>query len=1051
MSDVEVNPGKLAKAPRDHASTLDWRPGDVVMGVYEVRDLLGEGGMGKVFRVWHRGWHSEVAVKVPKPDGLLSAEGYADFENECELWTGLGWHPHVISCHFVRRFSGIPIVFVELAEKGSISKWIASGKLYRGSEALVLRRVLNIALQSALGLGHAHEHGLVHGDVKPGNILLTAKGAAKITDFGLARTFKATGDSASGGRTSAASTAMTPAYCSPEQARGATLTANSDMWSWAVSVIEMFVGEVRWVSGQLAPYVLDQYFSGASASGGTHGESEAASPPLRVPHPPREIIDLLRDCLRDEPSARPHGMGEVANRLRSFCEATYGKSYLAAGVHEQPERRRIYELATLNNRAVSLIELGDAQAAENLLRQGFLKTQSASGPVLSDCVQSIAFNLCRLQIRRLPKIECESIRNLIPAGENPTRQRLLVAMLFLETGRIEDALTTLDDVIADDSPWMTDALNLRGIGFLLIGETRPALACFTKAALRSPERLDIWRNLGLACYYDGKSAAALDLFEDLAVKSLLDADDAIRFAVLLSAGGLHKHAARWTWQAVSSERPSSSVFLTAAELTVGAQTFLPWVCPVAPGIEVRKSWVDQVVSEEPENLRARVDKETLPSRFGLKTGPVIRGRRRVLVRTGRVSQVAGNIVSSFSVLTRRRRWGSVPGFVRPALIVLLSGLPAAATALSASMFMAEGRAVNWTALIAFFVAWLLTLRGAPSNRLTVEVLRLAPFACVPVLVMNSPASGHVGPVTAAVLLSSIPVTLATFAVWQIFLQRMSCLARAFPKSCGPLDLLNPVRLFERVPRMPDTSSLIAKNEATLHRRIRIELSLPAKLGARLSRSLNNLPPAITKSIQNGLSAFLGWQIFLTPQLLVLFYLMQFADAENPATKYLPFLATPMLLAVFSPWLTLTLNIPASVYTAVQASRVFLDKHATLVGMGDSFASTVPIETQRLILAVVAGLVFLLLSWCAFRNCSEFIPEWKTCDPSPWDIRQIIDPLDIRRYAAPWQLVQPEETTPVDAQDAATARHHKAEQKNVARQGTSANPGKSSTGGPSDSF
>jgi len=73
------------KAQRAPSPSLDWRRGDVVLGVYEVRDILGEGGMGNVFRVWHRGWNTEIAVKVPKKDGLLGRAGYAIFEKECEL------------------------------------------------------------------------------------------------------------------------------------------------------------------------------------------------------------------------------------------------------------------------------------------------------------------------------------------------------------------------------------------------------------------------------------------------------------------------------------------------------------------------------------------------------------------------------------------------------------------------------------------------------------------------------------------------------------------------------------------------------------------------------------------------------------------------------------------------------------------------------------------------------------------------------------------------------------------------------------------------------
>src|SRR5207249_1589965 len=90
-----------------------WQPGDVILDLYEVTGVLGEGGMGKVYKVRHRGWNLDLAVKSPKPDRLAKAGAAENFEREAETWVNLGLHPHTVSCYYVRRLGGIPRVFAE--------------------------------------------------------------------------------------------------------------------------------------------------------------------------------------------------------------------------------------------------------------------------------------------------------------------------------------------------------------------------------------------------------------------------------------------------------------------------------------------------------------------------------------------------------------------------------------------------------------------------------------------------------------------------------------------------------------------------------------------------------------------------------------------------------------------------------------------------------------------------------------------------------------------------------------------------------------------------
>lgn len=342
-----------------------WNAGDVVLGLYDVRQVHQSGGMGLVYRVWHRNWQTELAVKAPRPEFFRTEEDAAAFERECETWINLGLHPHTVSCYYVRRVAGVPHVFAEYVDGGSLEDWIKNGALYRGGPGTSLPRLLDIAIQFAWGLHFAHERGLIHQDVKPANVLVTRAGVAKVTDFGLAHARARVDDdpreAPAGASLVATFGGLTPAYCSPEQAallaarRGGTprdgltqLTRRTDVWSWAVSLLEMFTGGVSWMAGQAAASALQNYLE--------NGPGDANLPAM-----PAEISDLLRRCFSKEPSDRPATLLDVTEPLRTAYERCVG----------QPYPRRRPEPATLladglNNRAVSLLDIGRGAEAARL-------------------------------------------------------------------------------------------------------------------------------------------------------------------------------------------------------------------------------------------------------------------------------------------------------------------------------------------------------------------------------------------------------------------------------------------------------------------------------------------------------------------------------------------------------------------------------------------------------------------------------------------------------------------------------------------------------------
>ncbi|MCR5794581.1 MAG: protein kinase, partial [Solobacterium sp.] len=190
--------------------------GDELLGSYTVLSDALHGGMGSVWKVHHSSWNTDLAMKRPQPRFFEQAgsERKAQFIAECESWIGLGLHPDIVSCYYVREIGGVPSVFSEWMEEGSLKDRIRDGSLYEGSETDVQLRILDIALQAASGLVYSYAKGLIHQDVKPGNILLKKDWDAGIADFGLARAeshLRSHSRSAYG---------YTPQYCPAEQAAG---------------------------------------------------------------------------------------------------------------------------------------------------------------------------------------------------------------------------------------------------------------------------------------------------------------------------------------------------------------------------------------------------------------------------------------------------------------------------------------------------------------------------------------------------------------------------------------------------------------------------------------------------------------------------------------------------------------------------------------------------------------------------------------------------------------------------------------------------------------
>ncbi len=263
------------------------------VGDFQIRDFVGAGGMGTVFRAVHLRSGGQVAVKFLSADAARNLKSRQRFAHEARVQASLQ-HPSLAAFYEWHEINGVPCIVMEWVDGHTLS-----GRI-RASGALPVAEAAAIFSEIVAAIGWMHERGVVHRDIKSGNVKVNSRGQVKMLDFGIAKTDNAPKLTATGAFIG------TLHYLSPEQLKGARADERCDIWALGVLFYEMLSGHVPFEAPTLSELM--------------EKVARATYSPLRAERPEisRGTEKIVRRCLRKSPDARYQNIAQLQSDLQQL-------------------------------------------------------------------------------------------------------------------------------------------------------------------------------------------------------------------------------------------------------------------------------------------------------------------------------------------------------------------------------------------------------------------------------------------------------------------------------------------------------------------------------------------------------------------------------------------------------------------------------------------------------------------------------------------------------------------------------------------------------------
>jgi HAMP domain-containing protein/predicted Ser/Thr protein kinase len=301
-STVQLAPGDLrlvtsgaTPPPRPSTLGISLMPGQTLSNRYEIKEVLGAGGMGVVFRAWDRELQEAVAIKTLKPE-VMDPSSIERFKQEIRLARKIS-HRNVVRNYDLGESDGMLYITMEYVEGTSLEK------LLRQRGKLPVGVALTVGKQLLRALEAAHEMGVIHRDIKPQNIVVEPTGMVKVMDFGIARLAEGKHSSDSKGLTAVGSVIGTPQYMSPEQLMASDLDARSDLYAAGAVIFECLTGRVVFEAANVTALILAQV------------EQAAPDPRTLNPAVPQDLALIVLKALEKTREARFASAAEFSEAL----------------------------------------------------------------------------------------------------------------------------------------------------------------------------------------------------------------------------------------------------------------------------------------------------------------------------------------------------------------------------------------------------------------------------------------------------------------------------------------------------------------------------------------------------------------------------------------------------------------------------------------------------------------------------------------------------------------------------------------------------------------